>query len=150
LHVPDEHVVTNLQAGGELHAIGVPVQTPAWQLSPVVQAFPSSQVPLFFTGFEQIPVVVSHVPALWHWSGFGQVPGAQVPVADEQVAHPEHAFPVFPHCPLPSQVWGWEPLHRLSAGEHSPVQPAVVLHTFEQVCGSGVLQVPALHVPAAW
>ena len=37
---------------------------PAWQLSVCVQAFPSLQVaPSGFAGFEQAPVVVSHVPA---------------------------------------------------------------------------------------
>ena len=107
------------------HVTGVPAHVPLLQESCCVQASPSSH-----------PVPTGA--------------GAQVPVADEQVAHPEHAFPVLPQCPLPSQVWGWEPLHRLSPGAHSPVQPAVVLHTFEQICGSGVLQVPALHVPAAW
>jgi hypothetical protein len=115
----------------------------------VVHAFLSSQVVPFFAGFEQSPVVVSHVPALWHWSGFGQVPGAQVPVADEQAAHPVHAFPVFPQCPLSSQVWGWEPLHRFWPGLHSPVQPAVMLHMNVQVCGSAALQFPALQVPTA-
>ena len=35
-----------------------PVQTPAWQLSPVVQALPSLQVvPFGAEGFEQAPVV---------------------------------------------------------------------------------------------
>jgi hypothetical protein len=42
-------------------------QTPLWQVSPVVQAFPSLQrLPLPAAGFEQTPVLVSHVPVRWH------------------------------------------------------------------------------------
>ena len=47
---------------------------PAWQdpppqVSPVVQAFPSLHVvPFALAGFEQTPVAVLQVPALWHWS----------------------------------------------------------------------------------
>jgi len=34
-----------------------------------VQAFPSLQVvPFDFAGLEHTPVVVLHVPAVWHWS----------------------------------------------------------------------------------
>jgi hypothetical protein len=91
---------------------GVPTHTPALQESYSVQAFPSLQLPLFFTGFEQSPVVVSQVPALWHWSVGEHVPATQVPVVCEQVAHPEHAFPVFCQAPFASQVCGWEPLQR--------------------------------------
>jgi len=41
-----------------------------------VQAFPSLQVVLFaFAGFEQTPVLVSQVPAVWHWSDALQVFG---------------------------------------------------------------------------
>jgi hypothetical protein len=41
-----------------------------------VQASLSLQeVPSVFAGFEQIPVPMSQVPALWHWSGVGQVTG---------------------------------------------------------------------------
>jgi hypothetical protein len=41
-----------------------------------VQAFASLQgVVLGFTGFEQIPVPVSQVPGLWHWSEAAQVFG---------------------------------------------------------------------------
>jgi hypothetical protein len=44
-----------------------PAQVPAWQVSVWVQASPSEhELPLAFAGFEQAPVVVSHVPALWH------------------------------------------------------------------------------------
>ena len=56
--VPPEHVpaVWHGAGGGQVTA-APPVHTPAWQASPVVQAFPSVQgVVLGFTGFEQIPV----------------------------------------------------------------------------------------------
>jgi len=115
--------VTNLQAGGELQSICAPVHTPAWQESSMVQALPSSH---------GVPVA-----------------GAHVPVAAEHVAHPEHAFPVFCQVPLASQVCGWEPLHRFCPFVHSPVQPALVLHAYKQVCAVVTLQVPALHWPAA-
>jgi hypothetical protein len=50
-----------------VHVTAVPVQTPAWQLSLVVQALPSLQlVPLAAFGFEHIPVAGLHVPATWH------------------------------------------------------------------------------------
>jgi hypothetical protein len=47
----------------------VPVQTPLWQVSPVVHALLSLHaVPSGLAGFEQRPVAGSHVPTLWHWS----------------------------------------------------------------------------------
>jgi hypothetical protein len=57
-----------------------PTQVPAWQVSDCVQASPSLQSdPLVPIGFEQAPVVVSQVPATWHWSWAVQVTGS-VPV----------------------------------------------------------------------
>ncbi|MGB8298838.1 MAG: hypothetical protein WCG85_25705 [Polyangia bacterium] len=123
---PAEHVPTAWHVAAA-HFTGVPVHTPALQESYSVQALPSSQVVPLFAGFVQSPVVVSHWPALWHWSEAEQVPGAcaQVPVADEQMAHPEQALPVLCHTPLASQVCGWEPLHCFASGvqapEHAPV-----------------------------
>jgi hypothetical protein len=66
----------------------LPVQTPAWQVSVTVQAFPSSQaVPSGLAGLEQGPMAVLQVPASWHWSDGGQsaavqqlVDGMQVPL----------------------------------------------------------------------
>lgn len=115
-----------------------------------MQALPSLHgVLLSSVGFVHMPVLVLHVPWPWHWSEAVQTPGAQAPVADEHVAHPEHAFPVFCQVPLASQVCGWEPLHRLDPYVHSPVQPAVILQAYRQVCATGTAQVPALHLPAA-
>jgi len=46
-----------------------PVQTPVWQVSVCVHAFPSLHaVPLAAFGFEQTPVDVLQVPATWHGS----------------------------------------------------------------------------------
>ena len=84
-------------------------------------------IPSSTGGFEQRPVVTSQVPALWHWSGFGQGPDVQAPVVDEQLAHPEHALPVLCQAPLASQVCGWEPLHCFAPGVQAPEQTPVAL-----------------------
>ena len=53
-----------------------PEQTPDWQVSVCVQAFPSTQtVPLLFGGFVHTPELVSHAPTRWHWSEAVQVFG---------------------------------------------------------------------------
>jgi hypothetical protein len=51
---------------------------------------------------------------------------------------------MFCHCPFPPQLWGIPvELHCLSTpGLHTPVQPAVVLQTFEHVTGVGIEQAP--------
>ena len=114
-------------SGGELQATGdAPVHTPDWQVSTVVQAFPSSQPEVSgFAGFVQTPVVVLQVPALWHWSEAVQVPATQAPA--EQVAHPEHAVPLLCQAPLVSHFWGWSPLHFSASGLQIPPQ-APALH----------------------
>jgi hypothetical protein len=95
-----------------------PVQVPDWQASAVVQALPSSQVvPFALFGFEQTPVDVLHVPAVWHWSCAVQVIGfepAQVP--DWQLSVCVQAFPSLHDVPF--AFWGFEqtPL----AGSHIP------------------------------
>ena len=116
--------MTNLQAGGELQSIGVPVHTPAWQESGPVQGFPSSQDPLVRVGYEHTPVLGSHVPVPRQVAGAEQDPATHAPA--EHVAHPEHALPVFCQAPVVSQVWGWRGLvglHRLSTlGLQEPAQ----------------------------
>src|SRR5439155_138603 len=48
--------------------VGLP-QLPPWQVSPLVQALPSSHpAPLGLVGFEQVPVAGLQVPGSWHWS----------------------------------------------------------------------------------
>jgi hypothetical protein len=53
-----------------VHVTGFdPVHTPVWHASVWVHALPSLQVvPFAALGFEQVPVLVLHVPARWHWS----------------------------------------------------------------------------------
>ena len=99
-----------------------------------MQEFPSSHAVLFGSvGFVQMPVLGLHVPRLWHLSGAGQAPGAQAPVADEHVVHPEHAFPVFCQAPFASQVCGWAPLHCFVPSAQAPEQaPVAVLQTYGQ------------------
>jgi hypothetical protein len=55
----------------------VPVHTPDKQLSICVHALPSLQrEPLALDRFgAQVPVVVLHVPWMWHWSAAGQMTG---------------------------------------------------------------------------
>jgi hypothetical protein len=54
----------------------LPAQTPAWQVSLVVQALPSLHVfPFAAVGFEQTPVPELQVPATWHWSLAAQTTG---------------------------------------------------------------------------
>ena len=65
--------VPGLQVPGLLHwspvqTTGVPTQFPFWQVSPVVQAWPSLQDPPCGTGGEQMPVPGLQVPGLLHWS----------------------------------------------------------------------------------
>jgi hypothetical protein len=66
-----EHVpVLGLHVPGRWHwskavqTTGVPVQVPAWHVSPVVHALPSMHgVPLARAGFEHVPVMGSQMPA---------------------------------------------------------------------------------------
>ena len=53
-----------------VHVTGfVPVHVPLWHVSVCVHALPSLHaVPFVATGFEHAPVLVLHVPAVWHWS----------------------------------------------------------------------------------
>jgi hypothetical protein len=105
-------------------------------LSPEVQALPSSQAaPSALVGFEQFPVVGSHVPALWHWSLAAHVLAvpAQIPAA--HLSPDVHLFPSSHEAPLLLP----DSLH---TGEPDEQSIAPVLH------GLPVSQVaPWLHVP---
>ena len=59
------------------HVIGfAPRHAPAWQVSNCVQALLSlHMVPLAAFGLLHMPVIVSQVPATWHWSSAAQVTG---------------------------------------------------------------------------
>jgi hypothetical protein len=78
---------------GQLTGIA-PVQTPAWQLSPLVQALPSLQpTPSAAFGLEQAPVAASHVPATWHWSSAVQTTGVPVQTPLRQASPAVHLSP---------------------------------------------------------
>mgnify|MGYP003587699440 CR=1 FL=1 len=50
-----------------LQTLGGAAQLPAWHVSLCVQVWPSLQlVPVGFSGLEQMPVWVLHVPTVWH------------------------------------------------------------------------------------
>jgi hypothetical protein len=100
LHVPGE----SRHAGGELQVTAAPaVHVPPWQVLGL-QASELQLVLSGFAGFEQTPVVALQTPTEWHGSEAVQVPATQAPA--EQVAHPEHAVPVFCQAPVESQAWG--------------------------------------------
>src|SRR5690242_7749700 len=86
--VPKVPSCTVLQTGVQIPVvITVPEQAPAWQTSPVVQAWLSlHEVPSAAAGFEHFPLAGLQVPATWHWSEAVQVTGllpVQVPLWHE-------------------------------------------------------------------
>src|SRR5882672_11391451 len=86
---------------------GVPMQAPLWQLSPVVQERPSLQpLPFGLAGFEQRPVVVSQMPATWHWSRAVQTSGVPVQVPLWQLSADVQAKPSLQL--VPSDLAGFE------------------------------------------
>jgi len=70
------------------------VQVPAVQTSPVVHAFPSlHEVPSGDTGFTHLPLLGSHVPAVWHWSCAGQMTAEPAHVPPVQMSTLVQTFP---------------------------------------------------------
>jgi hypothetical protein len=103
-----------------VHVTVVPLQVPAWQVSPVVQAFPSLHVvPFAMGGFEQAPVDWLHVPAVWHWSSAVHV------------------------TVVPLQLPAWQASAVVQAFPSLQVVPSALLG-FEQI------PVDGLHIPAVW
>jgi hypothetical protein len=107
-----------------------------------VHALPSLQlVPFVATGFEQAPLVGSHVPATWHWSIAAQTTGfdpVQAPLWQVYVC--SHAF--VPVHAAPSVTVGLE---------HAPVLGSHVPGTWHwssavQVTGLDPMHVPLSHV----
>ena len=99
----------------------LPLQRPASQVSPCVQALLSLQdVPSATAGFEQAPVTESHVPAAWHWSEAAHTTGL-LPVQTPawQLSDFVHALPSLQALPFAAVGF-----------EHVPVTES--------------------HVPAAW
>ena len=66
--VPVSHVPAVWHWSLAVHVTGfAPVQTPLWHVSVCVHALPSLHaVPFIAVGFEHAPVLVLHVPAVWH------------------------------------------------------------------------------------
>jgi hypothetical protein len=90
--VPGSHVpaVWHESGCGQLTVLCA-VHTPLLHAS-TVHALPSvSQlVPLPFSGFEHVPVLGLHEPAVWHWSGVGHVTvlcAEQTPVLQTSTVH---------------------------------------------------------------
>jgi hypothetical protein len=128
-------------------------------------------VPSVAFGFEQLPVLGSHVPATWHWSSAEQV--LPVPLVHEPLWHVSfsvHALPSlqlesslllgFEHCPFAgSQVpatWHWssaeqvtllppvhEPLWQVSVCVTVAVVAAQALSLMIRACPLAGSQVPA-------
>jgi hypothetical protein len=97
----------------------VPLQTPDWQVSPVVQALPSLHVvPLGAVGFEHIPVAGLHVPARWHESLAVQVTAVPAQTPDWQLSLVVQASPSLHEVPL--GAFGFE--HIPVAGLHVPAK----------------------------
>ena len=114
------HVPATWHWSSAVQVTAVPVQTPVWQLSAVVQALASLHVvPFGFAGFVQSPLVGSQVPALWHWSDA------------------VHTIGVPPHVPF---VHASPVVHVLPSLHVVPF----AAFGFEQV------PVDGLHVPATW
>jgi hypothetical protein len=165
------------QTSRAVQVTGVPVlHVPARQESPVVHLLPSSQaLPSDLAGLLQVPVAVSQVPAVWHWSIAVQVTGEppmQFPAW--HVSPCVQALPSLQVVPLPlagfvhaplevSQVpttWHWSRAVQVTGllpTQAPPWQASVCVHGLLslQVVPSGaegLVQSPVdgLHVPARW
>jgi hypothetical protein len=103
------------------------------QESAVVQALPSShEEPSALAGLEHVPVLVSQVPAEWHWSDAVQVLGVPAQEPEEQVSLVVQGFPSSQTVPLGEFVWTHVPFVHESVVQGLPssqsladVQPPV-------------------------
>src|SRR5947208_2227668 len=88
--------------------MGVPAQTPAWQVSPVVQALPSLQLVPLATGggFGQVPVAGLQVAASWHWSSAVQATGVPEHAPARQISPVVQALPSLQLVPF-ATGWGF-------------------------------------------
>src|SRR5438552_1828342 len=132
--VAGSQLATAWHWSGAGHTVPAPLHTPAWHVSPVVQALPSLHaVPLATGGFEQVPAAGSQVPAAWHWSRAvhttavpAQVPARQLSPVVHALAS-EHAVPSatsgFEQVPVTRSqvpaVWHWS---RAAQSTAVPVQ----------------------------
>lgn len=132
-------------------------------------------VPSASAGFEHVPVLGLHVPALWHWSSAVHVTGfdpVQTPVWHVSVC--VHALPSlhvvpfdavgFEHVPveglhvpatwhwsLAVHVTGFDPVHTPAAHAYVCSQRFVPVHVVPSVTvGFEHVPVDGVHVPAVW
>jgi hypothetical protein len=171
------HVPATWQASLAVHVTGLePVQTPDWQESLFVQAFPSLQlVPFAAARFEHTPVLVLQDPATWHASLAAHVTGLEpVQTPDWQESSCVQAFPSLQlvpfgavgfeqapvlvlqvpatwHASLARQATGFEPVHTPDWQESLRVHafPSLQLVPFAAV-GFEHTPVLVLQVPATW
>jgi hypothetical protein len=117
-----------------------PVQTPAWHVSPAVQALPSLQaVPLALAAYAHTPVPGLQTPATWHWSGAAHATAAPVHTPAWQVSPVVHALPSLQAVPS-----GWFGFEQPVAGLQTPA--AWHWSTATQVTAAPPVQTPAWHV----
>src|SRR5215831_5902036 len=138
--VAGAHVPATWHWSDAVQTVAVPpVQAPAWQASPVVQALPSLQaVPLAAFGFEQTPLVGSQVPGTWEWSDAVQtlaVPPVQTPFW--QASPVVQALPSLQAVPL--AAFGFE---------QTPVVVSQTPATWHWSDAVQTLAVPPVHAPA--
>jgi len=153
-----------------------PVQTPDWQLSLVVHAFPSLQlVPFGAVGVEHVPVTGLHVPATWHVSaathttddeGVHAPPWQEsprvhalpslhdVPFAAAGLEHVPDAglhVPATWHASLAEHAIGFPPMHTPAWHVSLCVHALPSLHAVPlEATGFEQTPVLVLHVPATW
>jgi hypothetical protein len=175
--------VPGLQVPGAWHwsfaeqvTVFAPVHAPAWQVSVCVQGLPSLQdVPSALLGFEQAPVTMLQVPAVWHWSIAEQVtvfapvhaPAWQVSVCVQELPSLQDvpsALLGFEQTPVPGlqvpAAWHWSRAAHVTglAPVHVPAWQVSVcvqkLPSLQDVPSAllGFVQtpVPVLQVPATW
>jgi hypothetical protein len=165
------HVPTVWHSSDAVQTRAVPVQTPAAQLSPVVQGLLSLQVvPLAASGLLQTPVVGSQVPTTWQASSAVQVtgvPAVQVPFMHDEPQVPPQGEPLAlftcPQVPLlgvqaptwqssaAAQVTGFAPVQAPAWQVSVCVQALLSLHVVPSA-SCGMLHEPVLrsHAPAPW
>src|SRR5262249_6815308 len=127
------------------------LQAPDWQVSFSVHAFPSVQgVPFMAFGFEHMPVIVSQVPATWHWSLGEQTTGvpAQVPLLPTSPVVQRfpslQEFPGSGECMHPLTVSQESAVHGLPSSQFVAHDPQTTVVT----ASDQLLSVPPF--PAVW
>jgi hypothetical protein len=141
-HVPfvGLHVPATWHWSLAVHVTGFdPAQTPAWQVSVCVHAFPSLHAdPFAATGFEHTPVDGLQVPAAWHWSLAPHAIGLEpVHTPATQLSTCVHALPSLQLVPFATA--GFEQTPEL--GSHTPA-------AWHWSLAAHVTGLPPVHTPA--